>query len=131
MHPFRAVVEARQFEAIRALLADDVPFLSPVALALYSRRELVVAFLRGASRAFEEFRYEREIASPDGRDHALIFKARIGDREVHGCEFLHLDERGLIDQFLVMVRPLSHARAVSEPIAAQFGIVKSELGMAA
>jgi ketosteroid isomerase-like protein len=34
MHPFRAVVEARQFEAIRALLADDVTFLSPVALAL-------------------------------------------------------------------------------------------------
>jgi hypothetical protein len=131
MHPFRAAVESGDHDAIPALLAEDVTFLSPVAFAPYEGRDLVSAILRGAGRAFEDFRYVREIEDAHGRDHALMFKARIGDREVHGCDFLHHDEAGLVSEFCVMVRPLSAARAMSEAMAAQFETVKSELGLPA
>src|SRR3954447_688613 len=107
MHPFRSAVEAGDHAAIPALLSPGVTFLSPVAFAPYHGRDLVAAILRGAGRAFEDFRYEREIVSPDGRDLALLFRARVGDREIHGCDFLRLDEGGLIEEFCVMVRPLS------------------------
>jgi hypothetical protein len=47
-----------------------------------------------------------------GRGHALVFKARNGDREVHGCDLLHVDDHGLIVDTCVIVRPLSAARGV-------------------
>jgi SnoaL-like domain len=131
MHPFKAAVEAGDHEGVQRLLAEDVSFLSPVAFAPYTGRDLVAAILRGAGRAFEDFRYEREFTSADGRDVALVFKARIGDREVHGCDFLHLDKDGLIDELCVMVRPLSAAHAVSEAMKVQFETVQRELGTAA
>jgi hypothetical protein len=125
MHPFREAVEAKNFDAFPALLAEDVTFLSPVAFAPYEGRELVAAILGGAARVFEDFHYVREI---DGdRDHALIFKARVGDRELHGCDFLHLDDDGLIAEFCVMVRPLSAAHALAEEMAKQFERITAEL----
>jgi SnoaL-like domain len=131
MNAFRAVIESRDYDGIPALLADDVVFLSPVAFSPYRGRELVAAILRGAVRAFEDFRYEGETTSVDGRHHALVFRARIGDREIHGCDFLRLDDTGLIDEFCVMVRPLSAAHALSEVMRGQFEIVQRELGLTA
>ncbi len=125
---FRAAVEAGDHDAIARLLAERVTFLSPVAFTPYHGREMVAAILRGAGRAFSEFRYEREIRSEDGRDSALVFRARVGDREVHGCDFLRLDDAGLIEELCVMVRPLSAANALSAAMAEQFQIIGREVG---
>jgi hypothetical protein len=119
MNPFRAAIEARDVEGAIALLADDVVFRSPVVFRPYQGREVVGALLLAVSRVFEDFRYEREIGAEGARDHALVFKARVGEREVHGCDFLHTDEDGLIDDFTVMVRPLSGALALAEAMKAQ------------
>lgn len=45
---------------------------------------------------------------------------------ITGCDFLHLDEDGLIDDFMVMVRPLSGATALSEAMGAQFDRIRHE-----
>ena len=119
MHPFRGAVEAQDIEAAIALLAQDVVFQSPVVFKPYHGREAVAPLLRAVSRVFEDFRYEREIGAPDTRDHALVFSARIGDRELEGCDFLHTNEDGLIDDFCVMVRPLSGALALAEAMKAE------------
>jgi SnoaL-like domain len=131
MHPFRVAVEARDHEAIRALLAEDVVFRSPVVFQPYHGRDTLAAILLGVTRVFEDFRYEREIGADDARDHALVFKARIGDREVHGCDFLHVDDNGLIDELIVMVRPLSAALALAEAMKVQLAIAQRELGVEA
>jgi hypothetical protein len=81
--------------------------------------ESLAAILLGVSRVFEDFRYEREIGADGGRDHALVFNTRIFDREAQGCDFLHTDENGLIDEFTVMVRPLSAALALAEAMKVQ------------
>ncbi|QKG26817.1 nuclear transport factor 2 family protein [Actinomadura verrucosospora] len=128
MHPFRAAVEKGDLDAVTGLLAEDVRFLSPVAYAPYEGRPVVSAILRAVTRVFADFRYVREIGG--GRDHALVFKARVGDREVHGCDFLHHDDDGLIDEFCVMVRPLSGAKALAEAMAVEFETVKREMGLA-
>jgi len=131
MHPFRRAVEADDLDAFPGLLAEDVTFLSPVAFQPYQGRTMVAAILRGAARAFEDFRYVREINSEDGREHALMFKARVGDREVHGCDFLHHDDEGLISEFCVMVRPLSAARALADEMARQLQIISREVSASA
>ncbi|MGW1130719.1 nuclear transport factor 2 family protein [Streptomyces griseoluteus] len=126
MHPFRAAVENRDADAIEALLAEEVVFTSPVAFKPYAGKANTAAILRGVLRVFEDFRYVREIADPDGRDHAFVFTATVGGREIQGCDFLHFDEEGRIDDFTVMVRPLSAAQALSEAMGAQFERISRE-----
>jgi hypothetical protein len=124
---FRAAVEARDPDAMAATLADTVVFRSPVAFKPYPGKAITAAILRGVLRVFEDFRYVRELVAADGgRDHALVFEARIGDVAVEGCDFLHLDENGLIDEFTVMVRPLSAAQALATAMAAQFEQIQRE-----
>jgi hypothetical protein len=126
MHPFRAAVEARDTAAIEAMLAENVVFTSPVAFKPYPGKVITAAILRGVLRVFEDFQYVREIAAPDGRDHALVFTATVNGKKVNGCDFLHFDEDGRIDDFMVMVRPLSGAQALAEAMAAEFEQISAE-----
>ncbi|OXM63456.1 nuclear transport factor 2 family protein [Amycolatopsis vastitatis] len=126
MNSFRKAVEARDPDAMAATLAENVVFRSPVAFRPYPGKAITAAILRGVLRVFEDFRYLRELDGSEGRDHALVFEARIGDVRVEGCDFLHLDEDGLIDEFTVMVRPLSAAQALAEAMAAQFDRIQRE-----
>lgn len=120
MHPFRTAVERRDTAAMEALLAENVVFTSPVAFKPYPGKAMTSAILRAVLRVFEDFRYVREIAGADGRDHALVFTATVNGKKVNGCDFLHFDDNGLIDDFMVMVRPLSGATALAEAMGAQF-----------
>jgi limonene-1,2-epoxide hydrolase len=125
MHPFRAAVEARDLDAAVALLSNDVVFRSPVVFKPYHGRAAVAELLRAVARVFEDFSYEREIGAPDARDHALVFRARVGDRQLEGCDFLHVDESGSIDEFVVMVRPLSAALAMAEAMQRELAAATS------
>ena len=119
MHPFRTAVEARDWEAAIELLADDVVFRSPIVFKPYEGRDAVGILLRAISQVLEDFRYTREYGAEGASDHALVFAARVGDRELEGCDFLHMDESGSIDEFMVMVRPLTGAHAVAEAMQRQ------------
>ncbi len=128
-HPFRAAVEERDEGAIQAMLDDDVVFISPVAFKPYVGKPITAAILRGVLRVFEDFRYIREIADANGRDHAFVFEAGISGApgvKITGCDFLRFNEHGLIDEFMVMVRPLSGATALSDAMGAQFGRIQQE-----
>ncbi|MFI1168860.1 nuclear transport factor 2 family protein [Streptomyces sp. NPDC020801] len=120
MHAFRKAVEAGDIDAATALLAENVVFTSPVAFKPYTGKPVTAAILRAVAQVFEDFRYVRDIADPDGRDHALVFTATVGGKQIQGCDFLHLDEEGRIDDFTVMVRPLSAAQALAEAMGARF-----------
>ena len=126
MHPFRKAVEARDHEAVTALLADDVVFTSPVAFKPYPGKAITAAILRGVLRVFEDFTYVREFANPDGRDLALVFTATVHGKQITGCDFLHFDDAGKIDDFMVMVRPLTGAHALAEAMNAQFDQIARE-----
>jgi limonene-1,2-epoxide hydrolase len=117
--PFGAALAAGDVDAAVALLAEDVELRSPVAFAPYRGRDAAATILHAVSQVFDEFRYVREIGAPDSSDHALVFIARVGDKRIEGCDFLHRDEHGTIDELVVMVRPLSAARALADAMKAQ------------
>ncbi|TQJ47074.1 nuclear transport factor 2 family protein [Streptomyces sp. NBC_00080] len=126
MRAFREAVEAGDLDAVEALLAEDVVFTSPVVFKPYPGKAITASILRGVTRVFEDFRYERELDGGDGRDHALVFRARVGERELTGCDFIHLNEEGLIDELTVMVRPLSGAQALAAAMGARFDQILKE-----
>ncbi|MGA7703884.1 MAG: nuclear transport factor 2 family protein [Solirubrobacteraceae bacterium] len=126
MHPFRAAVEAQDLQAAVALMADDVLFRSPVVYKPYEGRDTVALLLGAVAQVFEDFRYDREIGAPGASDHALVFRARVGDRELEGCDFLHTNGQGLIDEMCVMVRPLSGAHALADAMKAQLELAQGK-----
>ncbi|ETA06532.1 nuclear transport factor 2 family protein [Gordonia alkanivorans] len=126
MRQFREAVEARDAQAMQDLLADDVVFTSPVAFKPYPGKAITSAILRGVLRVFEDFRYVREINDAGGRDSALVFEATVNGKAVTGCDFIHINDDGKIDDFMVMVRPLSGAQALAEAMGAQFDQIAAE-----
>lgn len=132
MQRFRDAIERGRetgdTDAVIALLAEDVVFRSPVVYAPYHGRAEVALLLRAVVRVFDEFQFERRLTGHDGDDHALVFRARIADRDVEGCDFLHVDEHGLIDEFFVMVRPLSGATALAEAMKRELAIPRGRDG---
>ncbi|MFF8395302.1 nuclear transport factor 2 family protein [Streptomyces sp. NPDC016172] len=126
MRAFREAVEKLDLDAAEALLAPDVVFTSPVVFKPYAGKAITAAILRAVSGVFQDFRYVREINDVNGRDHALVFTARVGDREINGCDFIHVDDDGLIDEFAVMVRPLSGAQALAAAMGEQFERIAEE-----
>jgi limonene-1,2-epoxide hydrolase len=116
----KTALEARDLDAAVALMAPDVVFRSPIVHKPYQGPEAVRALLGGVMAIFEDFRYERVIGAPDAADHALVFVTRVGERQIEGCDFLHENADGLIDEFVVMVRPLTGAHALAEAMRAHF-----------
>ncbi|GHJ91359.1 membrane protein [Streptomyces sp. NE5-10] len=131
MHPFRQAVERRDEDAIAALLAEDVVFTSPIAFKPYPGKAVTAAILRAVMRVLDDFTYVREIGDPEGRDHALVFTATVDGKRIQGCDFLRLDEDGKIEDFTVMVRPLSAAQALAAAMGAQFDRIAQEAAEAA
>lgn len=121
---FQRAVEAGDLDAVVDALSPDVVFRSPVVYKPYEGRELVSVVLGAAARVFEDFEYVRRIESDHGV--ALIFKARVGDRDVDGLDLLRFDDDGLISELMVMVRPMSGMRA----LAAAMGEELERMGVA-
>jgi hypothetical protein len=127
MHPFRAAVESSDLSQVGTLLADDVTFLSPVVFKPYEGREVTAVLLTAVSEVFQDFHYVREIGADDAADHALVFRATVNGRELEGCDFLHTNADGLIDEFTVMVRPLSAAIALRDAMGAKLEAMQRAL----
>ena len=129
MKAFREAIEARDVEALEALLADDVVFRSPAVHKPYEGKLATSVVLRAVMRVFEDFRYTRTMGAETDADQVLVFEATVGDRQVEGADFLHVREDGLIDDFRVMIRPLSGLTTVVEAMQGVLPDVMREMGL--
>jgi SnoaL-like domain len=123
VHPFRSAIEARDLDAAMALMRDDVVFRSPAVFKPYEGVAALRRILEAVIVVFEDFRYTREIGVAGASDHALMFEARVGDKQVEGCDFIKTDEQDAITELTVMIRPLSGALALAEAMKAQLASV--------
>jgi SnoaL-like domain len=111
---FRKAVEAGDLDAMVEALADDVVFHSPITFKPFEGRAAVATLLGVVFRTFEDFRYTDELDGDDVK--ALVFRARVGDKQIEGLDLLRIDSAGKIADFTVMVRPLSAAMALAEAV---------------
>jgi hypothetical protein len=114
---FRDAVEAGDLAAMEAALDPAVTFNSPVVFKPYEGREPVMALLSLVGQVFEDFRYVDELQGAGTK--CLLFKARVGDRELDGIDYLRLGENGLVTELTVMVRPYSAATALRDAMGAK------------
>jgi SnoaL-like domain len=114
---FRAAVEAGDIEAALATLSHDVVFHSPAVFHEYRGIETVSGLLRIVFETFEDFRYTDGLSGDaDAPVHALIFRARVGERELEGIDLVRIGADGLIADFTVMIRPMSGLIALAQAL---------------
>jgi hypothetical protein len=105
-------------EALKALLAKDAVFHSPVVHTPQEGRDKVFAYLHAASHALggDDFRYLREIV--EGDQAMLEFQTELDGIQINGVDIIRWDREGKIKDFKVMVRPLKAINKVWEKMAA-------------
>ena len=119
-HPFRLAAENKDLEAMTDVLREDVVLHSPILFRGFEGREIVLGVLTHVVATLEDFRYTDELA--EGDTVALRFKARVGDRELEGIDFLELDADGKVAELTVFMRPMSALKAFNEQMATRLGV---------
>jgi SnoaL-like domain len=125
MDAFKRAIEVKDIDAVARLLADDIEFSSPAVHKPYVGKDATLVILRAVARVFEDFAYT--LVLEEGSDSVLVFQARVGDRQLEGADFVHVDEAGKIDRLRVMIRPLSGLNALVAAMAVAIDEVMAEL----
>jgi hypothetical protein len=112
---WHAMIADGDFSGLRALLAADVVFRSPVVYSPYSGAERTELILTTAATVFEGFRYHRQFVADDSA--ALEFTARIGTVELKGMDLIRIGADGRIVEFEVLVRPATGLQALAQAMA--------------
>ncbi|MFJ7904143.1 nuclear transport factor 2 family protein [Streptomyces sp. NPDC096198] len=123
---FRAAVDNRDLTALDKLFTEDISFYSPVKFAPFEGKQMVLGLFGVLLRTFSDFRYIGSYAGTastsaddaSGPSAVLLFRARVGGKEIHGIDLLHFDDDGRIKEFTVMVRPQSAVHALGEAVLA-------------
>jgi SnoaL-like domain len=118
---FKRAVEAGDHAELVSALAPDVVFRSPIVFKPYQGRDAVAPILAAVFQVFEDFEYVDQLEGP--KSATLLFRARVGDRELDGLDYLRFGADGLVHEFTVMVRPLSGAMALAEAMRARLEAV--------
>jgi hypothetical protein len=118
-HPFRRAAESKDLELLTETLCEDVVLHSPVLFRGFEGRETVQAVLTHVAATLEDLTYTDELS--DGRTVALRFKAKVGDKELEGIDFLELDDEGRVAELTVFMRPFSALTAFNEQMMVRLG----------
>ncbi|MGB7587091.1 MAG: nuclear transport factor 2 family protein [Solirubrobacterales bacterium] len=119
-HPFRQAAEAKDLELMTETLREDVVLHSPVLFRGFEGRDTVIAVLSHVAETLEDLTYVDEAVGE--RTVVLRFKARVGDRELEGVDYLKLDEDGRVADLTVFMRPMSALNAFNEQMAKRLGV---------
>ena len=107
---------------LEALLDDDVIFYSPIVYTPQRGKDIAKLYLSAASVALPgdsasssenkdtRFHYTKEVLS---EPHAVLeFETSIEGKYVNGVDIITCNEKGLISEFRVMIRPLQAVNLV-------------------
>jgi hypothetical protein len=119
-HPFRVAAEAKDIELMTETLREDVVLHSPILFRGFEGREIVGQVLTHVAATLEGLTYVDEIAGESSV--CLRFKAKVGDRELEGIDYLTLDDEGRVADLTVFMRPLSAINAFNEQMKLRLGV---------
>jgi len=119
-HPFRRAAEAKDLDLLTETLREDVELHSPILFRGFEGREVVSQVLTHVAATLEDLTYVDELH--EGNTVALRFKARVGERELEGIDFLELDEEGRVAVLTVFMRPMSALTAFNERMVERLGV---------
>jgi hypothetical protein len=115
---FRRGVESKDVAVMMEAFADGAVLHSPITFKPFEGKEAIARLLGILMQVFQDFRYTDELTAEDGTK-ALIFRTRVGDRDVEGLDLIRFDDTGRIRDFTVMVRPRSAVEALLREVSSR------------
>lgn len=125
MAAWHHVVQSRDPAALKALLADEVVFHSPVVHTPQRGKAITFQYLMGAFQVLNgpAFHYERKIVGAN--DAVLEFSTEIDGIHINGVDLIRWNDAGLIVDFKVMLRPLKAVNLVHQQMGAMLERLKA------
>ncbi len=114
---FRSAIESHDHQGMVAALAPDCVLHSPVTFKPFEGRDAVAILFGVLLQVFQDFEYTDHLEQ--GNVAILVFKTSVGDKLVEGIDLLRFGDDGLIQDFTVMVRPLSATMALAEAVGSR------------
>ena len=111
------IVRNRDTAELKAILAEDVVFESPVVHTPQAGRAITFQYLHAALHVLNNasFQYLNEWHAPGSA--VLEFQSTIDGITVNGVDIISWNDAGLITRFKVMVRPLKAVNKLHEMMA--------------
>lgn len=122
---FRTAVEAGLIDDIAASFTEDAVLHSPVSFKPVEGRVAIRALFTVLLEVLQDFRYTDQLESDEGT-RGLVFRARIGDRDIEGLDLLRFDDSNLIRDITVMVRPRSAIEAIRQEVGGRLARMESD-----
>ena len=114
-----AMLEMHDFSDLTSIIAVDAIYHSPVEWHPYPGHDLVCLLVQTAASVFEDFRYERQMASGDSA--MLEFSAHVGDIKLKGAHLVRFNADGEIMDIDLIARPAKGVLAFGNGVGDKIG----------
>lgn len=126
-HPFRRAWRTRQLDTLVDAFAEDVVLRSPLLNAPFAGREVAAELYGVLFERFGDVEFTAELG--EGALRAFFWRARLGGSMVEGADLIRHDERGMISEVQVLLRPLTglgaFAAEIGPPLARRRGRLRA------
>jgi hypothetical protein len=119
-HPFRVAAEAKDVELMTETLREDVVLHSPILFRGFEGRDVVGQVLTHVAATLEDLTYVDELVGEETV--CLRFKAKVGELELEGIDYLQLDGDGKVIDLTVFMRPMSALTSFNEQMKQRLGV---------
>jgi len=118
LEQWHKVVFEKDLKILSELISDKIIFYSPVVFKPKSTKGEAMFVLSNVIEVLTEFKYHREFL--DGNNWALEFSAVVNGKSVKGIDLITFNADGQIENFEVLIRPLSGLIALGEDMNRRF-----------
>ena len=100
---FFLAIKSNNADELASIFDDNIIFKPPTYWKDWQGKEVVARILSHVGSVFKNLEYKRVLFS--GSDYFLEFSCNIGELNATGVDMITLDNRGLIKNFEVVMRP--------------------------
>ena len=100
---FFLAIKSNNMDELASIFDDNKIFKPPTYWKDWQGKEVVARILNHVGSVFKNLEYKRVLCS--GSDYFLQFSCNIGQLNATGVDMITLDDRGLIKNFEVVMRP--------------------------
>ena len=126
LHAFMSAQERHDVEAVIACFAPDIVIRSPITQRVrFEGIEQASDLFRRVFRAISDIRVYETIG--DGRSQVVFWRGRVGRNYIEEANLLRFDERGLVKEMTVFMRPVPGLLALAVELASSMAGRRSSL----
>ena len=100
---FFLAIKSNNADELASIFDDNIIFKPPTYWKDWQGKEVVARILSHVGSVFKNLEYKRVLCN--GSDYFLEFSCNIGQLDATGVDMITLNDRGLIENFEVVMRP--------------------------